>query len=176
MAAEQLKKDIEHVVQRAKEYNWGITTLERRIRESTRPLMVEENDGEPEEPEEPATPVKHHKKEIIGPKERKKPTPWTQEEEAFFVNLVCDFGAQWSHFEQQYGNGELYGRNQTALKDKARNIMRKLIDNDQEEEWLKKFPLWAQVTVGQARRGVHAYQNGKIPQRSKRTHADMLDE
>lgn len=125
--------------------------------------IVEEQ--EQEQDEEEAAPVKHHKNQKIGPKERKRPIPWSQEEEAFLVNIVCKEGAQWSRFETMYGQGPLYGRNQTALKDKARNIMRKIIDNDQEEEWIRRFPLWAQVTVGQARRGVHAYQKGEVPVR-----------
>lgn len=121
-------------------------------------------------------PIKHHKNERIGPTERKKPTAWTDDEQAVLVNLVCEWGAQWAKFEREYGGSKLYGRNQTALKDKARNIMRKIIDNDQEEEWITRYPKWAQVTVGRARRGVHAYQNGKIPVREPEEESDEMVE
>lgn len=96
---------------------------------------------------------------------RKKPNPWTKEEENYLINLISEHGPRWSDFEGSEGRGELFGRNQTAMKDKARNIMRQIIDAGKEKDWLKKFPKWKDVSVGTARRGVHAYQHGPIPER-----------
>lgn len=105
--------------------------------------------------------LKHHPKQ---PKVRKRPTPWNEDEEKFLIKLICDRGPKWSEFERDYSHRELFGRNQTALKDKARNIMRGIIDHGSEEQWLAKYPMWAMVTVGAARRGVHAYE-GRPPAR-----------
>jgi len=107
-------------------------------------------------------PVLHLPKDKLP---RKKPTPWTKEEESCLIDLISKSGTKWSEFESQEGRGRLFGRNQTAMKDKARNIMRQIIDAGKEEEWLDKFPKWKFVSVGTARRGVHAYQHGPIPVR-----------
>jgi hypothetical protein len=102
------------------------------------------------------------------PLKRKKPNPWTREEENCLINLISKHGPRWSDFERIKGRGELFGRNQTAMKDKARNIMRQIIDAGKEEDWLTKFPNWKKVSVGTARRGVHAYQHGPIPERQSK--------
>ncbi len=182
---QQLDKEIMRVVKKARRHSWNRTALEDAFEKALGSLEApavilsddeEEEEEEEELEEEQTTPVRHFKKDRIGPKERKKPIPWTEDDEEFLVDLICKQGAKWAHFETMYSSGKLYGRNQTALKDKARNIMRKIIDNDQEEEWLERFPLWSQVTVGQARRGVHAYQNGKIPpRRVKRSYVEMVE-
>jgi hypothetical protein len=170
-----LEKEINRVIKKARESGWGLETLRRQLEEAT-PARAPARGNEDEEDEvEEVVPIKHHKKERIGPAERKKPTAWSSDEQALLVNLVCEYGAQWSKFERMYGGGRLYGRNQTALKDKARNIMRKIIDNDQEEQWIARYPLWSQVTVGQARRGVHGYQKGKVPVREPdKAFAEMM--
>jgi len=172
----KLEKEIKRVIQKARESGWGLQALRKQLDEVT-PARAPARDNEDEEDEvEEVVPIKHHKKDRIGPKERKKPSVWTDDEQALLVNLVCKYGAQWSKFERLYGGTRLYGRNQTALKDKARNIMRKIIDNDQEEAWITQYPLWAQVTVGQARRGVHAYQNGYVPVREPEKAFDEMVE
>ena len=168
---QKFQKELGRVLEKAKKYPWA-----KRVIQTVIALPEPIGSDVEEEPEEQTTPIKHFKKDRIGPKERKKPIPWAEDEEAFLVELICKQGAKWAHFENLYSGAELFGRNQTALKDKARNIMRKIIDNDQEEEWLTRFPLWAQVTVGQARRGVHAYQKGEIPARPvKRSYAEMVE-
>lgn len=125
-----------------------------RVRARSAAAEEEENEGD-----ELDIPVIHLKKEPI---KRKKAMPWAEREERFLINLVCNEGAKWSSFQKRYAHAELFGRDQTAMKDKARNIKRKIIDSGREEEWIAKYPLWSQVTVGQARRGVHGYE-GKIP-------------
>lgn len=171
---QEFQNDLERVIEKAKNSPWAQKKLQTAIASPRHPRLPSADFEE--EAEEQTTPVRHFKKDSIGPKERKKPVPWSQDEEEFLVDLICKQGAKWSHFESIYSNGELFGRNQTALKDKARNIMRKIIDNDREEEWLRRFPLWAQVTVGQARRGVHGYQKGEIPPRQvKRSYAEMVE-
>jgi hypothetical protein len=99
---------------------------------------------------------------------RKTPVPWSTEEEKLLISLVMKHGARWSQFEGSHGQpgGPLYPRNQTAMKDKARNIMRAIIDNggpNAEKEWLAKYPLWRAVSIGSARRGVHAYEGDGAP-------------
>ena len=141
-----------------------VTALGRHLEEPRQEVLrsAEPDDREEETPE----PVKHYPK---VPKQRKKPVPWTDEEEGFLVKLVADRGPKWSSFEQLYGQDRLYGRDQTALKDKARNIMRKIIDQGGEEEFLRRCPMWRQVTVGSARRGVHGYEPGIVPKRKNKT-------
>ena len=99
------------------------------------------------------------------PKPRKRPAPWSTEEENFLCNLISEHGAKWAKFEGDYGRSELYGRNQTALKDKARNIMRQVVNNGWQEDLYARFPKWREVTVGSGRRGVHAYLDDVIPER-----------
>jgi hypothetical protein len=115
-------------------------------------------------------------------KNRRKPVPWTQEEESFLIKLICKHGPKWSNFETQYAAGDgdkpLRGRNQTALKDKARNIMRNLIENggpNAERKWKARFPMWSLVSVGAARRGVHAYE-GDPPDRPWKRSQISLDD
>lgn len=115
---------------------------------------VEEEAVVVEEEEEPAEPLRHIRKE---PLQRKKRNPWSPDEERFLITAINKHGAKWSFIEAKYAHKELYGRNQTALKDKARNIMRRIIDCGNEEIWLNKYPKWAEVHVGPARRGVHDY-------------------
>ena len=108
-----------------------------------------------EEVEDPIPkPVRHIPKVPII---RKKRNPWSPDEERFLITAVNKHGAKWALIEANHAHGELYGRNQTALKDKARNIMRRIIDCGNEEIWLNKYPKWAEVHVGPARRGVHGY-------------------
>jgi hypothetical protein len=169
----ELEDEITQLVDKLKDTPRGLSRLTQEIQKA----VPAANEGEESEEDDPVEFIRHHKKDKIGPKERKKPAPWTPEEEAVLINSVCKFGPQWSKIETLYGTGRLFGRNQTALKDKARNIMRKIIDNDEEEEWIKRFPNWAQVTVGQARRGVHGYETGKVPDKtSKRSYIEMHDE
>jgi hypothetical protein len=118
-----------------------------------------EDEEEEDEEVEREPPLLHIRKE---PMKRKKAMPWSEREERFLIRIVCEEGPKWSAFQKRYAHGELFGRDQTAIKDKARNIMRKIIDSGREEEWIAKYPLWSQVTVGQARRGVHGYE-GTIP-------------
>jgi hypothetical protein len=166
---QEFREELNHVVEKAQKHPWARKMIKTVFptAESSTMIVSHVDEGE----EEQTTPVKHFKKDRI---ERKKPNPWTEDDEEFLVNLICEQGAKWAHFERLYSDGKLFGRNQTALKDKARNIMRKIIDSDKEEAWLKKYPLWAQVTVGQARRGVHGYQSGEIPARPvKRSYTEM---
>jgi hypothetical protein len=122
----------------------------------------EENVPEGNESVEENVPVYHI---AISPKQRKKRVAWTEEEEKFLVGLITEKGAKWAHFEGLYGNDDLLGRSQTAMKDKARNLMRLVIDGGREKEFLSSYPKWAEVTVGTARRGVHGYEEDKIPVR-----------
>lgn len=129
------------------------------------------------EPESEPEPVRHIRK---VPLSRKKRTPWSEEEERFLIKVISEHGSKWSQFEAKYSRKELFGRNQLALKDKARNIMRRIIDTGNEEIWLKKYPKWAQVSVGAVRRGVHAYddyEDGLPPEKVlKRRHQGIVEE
>jgi hypothetical protein len=149
---------------------WVVTAMERRVEafhEEAR--RVEENDSEREAT--PPAPVMHYK---TIPKNRKKPKPWTEAEEAFLVRLVADEGAKWSSFEARFHLDLLAGRDQTAIKDKARNIKRKIIDQGGEAEFIARCPKWAEVSVGSSRRGVHGYATGKIPERKKKEYLGMV--
>jgi len=164
--------ELDHAVKvlqrRGGDQPWVIDALQRHLEN------LRQNSGEEHGPEGTAEPtfVKHHK---TYEKKRKKKVPWTETEEAFLVNLVAAHGAQWSNFERQYSRTKLFGRDQTAIKDKARNIMRKIIDQDGEEEFLERCPKWREVTVGSARRGVHGYPTGEIPIRKQKEYVDMLE-
>jgi hypothetical protein len=102
------------------------------------------------------------------PKERKQRIPWEKEETEKLFTLVCNHGPKWSLFEQRFSGGTdlLSNRDQGALKDKARNILRAYIQRGQEGALYKKYPRWKLVTAGAARRGVHGYL-GVIPNRRK---------
>jgi hypothetical protein len=149
---------------------WVGVALERHFDNIKDMREVEEDgysDGTPEAPFRP------HLKTWEKP--RKKKVPWLEEEEAFLVQLVAEHGPKWSHFERTHGHGRLFGRDQTAIKDKARNIIRKIIDQGGEAEFIARCPLWSQVTVGSARRGVHGYSPGKIPRRKVKDYMDMVE-
>ena len=152
----------------AKRYAWAMTALERAVEEARGGgSAAAEEAGEEEQGE---ISVNHYRKEV---RPRKKPVPWTEEEEAFLINLISEEGPKWSDFEQFYGNGELFGRDQTAMKDKARNIMRRVIDSGRLEEWYQLHPNWRKVSVGAARRGVHAYEPGTVPIRVHKGKSDI---
>jgi len=168
---EQLENAMELLSRYGADEPWVVTSLERHlqnIKEAAR-----EADEDDDEREQTPIPVKHYK--TLPKVRRKKPTPWNEVEEAFLVQLVAKEGAKWSSFERRYSHTRLIGRDQTAIKDKARNIMRKIIDQDGEEEFLARCPKWAEVTVGNPRRGVHGYEPGKIPKRKEKAYIDMVE-
>ena len=105
--------------------------------------------------------VKHYP---TAGKQRKPRVPWSDAEIEFLIKKIDKVGCQWVYLEQTCsGPGErLYGRDQVAIKDKARNLMRQIINAGNEEEWLARHPRWSAVSVGSGRRGVHAYEGGKI--------------
>ena len=112
-------------------------------------------DEEVRSPSPPSSPVLHIRK---APLKRKQRIPWSEEEERFLIKLINKHGNKWAYFEAKYGRKALFGRNQVALKDKARNILRRIIDSGNEEVWVRKYPKWSEVTVGTTcRRGVHDY-------------------
>ena len=171
---EQLKREVNALLQKAQTIPNGLAELEQALAQATpkrataatatraaeaTPVQLQEDD-----PAEEYQALKHHPKQ---PKVRKRPTPWTEEEEKFLIKLICERGPTWSEFEKEHSQRELIGRDQTALKDKARNIMRSIIDHGSEEEWLEKYPMWRGVTVGQARRGVHGYDGPPPPRNVK---------
>lgn len=144
------------------------------LQEELRIAQEEERhiEQEEDEQEEDRVPTMHIAKK---PKKRKDRVAWTEDEETFLANLIAARGPTWTVFETKYGRTRLAGRSQTAMKDKARNMMRAVIDNGEEEEFIRKYPKWAQVSVGQSRRGVHAYE-GEIPDRRiKRRALALLD-
>jgi hypothetical protein len=177
MTARRYKSLLNIVLGEAPNFGWAPLAIKKGL-EHIRGRSAQEEEEEDEEdeeyePEVPEVPVQHLRKE---PVKRKKPVPWSEEEERFLINTICAEGAKWSNFQKRFARKELYGRDQTAIKDKARNIMRKIIDSGREEEWIAKYPLWSQVTVGQARRGVHGY-DGKIPLvNPKQVYAEMLQD
>lgn len=161
---EKIRAQMAELIRRARSVPQGLTAIEAAVREviprnqqRTRhgdPVAQDENEYQPEDSdeEEEQEPVLHFKK---FPKQRKRPIPWTREEEQFLINRITKHGPKWSAFSKKYGTNRLFGRDQTALKDKARNIMRNIIDQGNEEQWLRLHPMWRKVTVGAARRGVH---------------------
>ena len=89
----------------------------------------------------------------------RKRVPWSDYEVKTLIKAVALHGSQWSTIEGQYRNN-FVSRDQVALKDKARNMMRSIIDRQGDEgvaQWYRKYPRWREVTVGAARRGVHSY-------------------
>jgi hypothetical protein len=169
------------VVEHAKQFPNGLQELEHMLNQ-TRPALLPptlsgqinmmDQDDDNDAPIEIYRALKYHPKQV---KQRKRPIPWTEEEEQFLIKKVCNHGAKWSLFEQNFSTTALYGRNQTALKDKARNIMRCIIDSGEEQNWIAKFPKWAEVTVGQARRGVHSYE-GNPPERQRPGYLELMNE
>jgi hypothetical protein len=181
----QIAKQFDEVVHQASQIPGGWQLLQKKIREAD--VGNEDEEEEEEEDEETAAAnaaereaaeveaaaqaAREYKSIIHLPtqrKIRKKPVPWSDEEEGLLIGLVSKNGARWAQFEGSHGQpgGPLYPRNQTAMKDKARNIMRAIIDNGgpkAEKEWLTKYPLWRAVSVGSARRGVHAYEGDGAP-------------
>jgi hypothetical protein len=112
----------------------------------------------------------------LKPKPRKPREPWTEDEERFLIGLICTQGKRWAKFEQdhgEHGDGRLYGRDQVAIKDKARNILRRIINVGGEEELYARYPRWKGVSVGAARRGVHGYM-GTIPDLRPKEVLEML--
>jgi len=170
------------LIAKAKATTGGLQTLQQRLREEVQPTR-DRGEEEEEEEEEVVVVVEEAEEDreehyLHLPKDkivrRKKPTPWSKEEENFLIDLICKDGPLWSTFEERYGHGMLSGRNQTAMKDKARNIMRAIINQGKEEEWINEYPLWKRVSVGAARRGVHGYRPGEIPVRSETTYNEWL--
>jgi len=160
---EKIRAQMAELIRRARSVPQGLTAIEAAVREvipqkqqeETRHVDLvsrDESEYPPEHEEEEQEPVLHFKK---FPKQRKRPVPWTREEEQFLINRITKHGPKWSSFSKKYGTNRLFGRDQTALKDKARNIMRNIIDQGNEERWLRLHPKWMKVTVGAARRGVH---------------------
>ena len=166
---EELRAALHLLARHGADKPWLVTAMERRVEAFHEARQVEENDAEREAT--PPSPVKHYK---TIPKIRKKPKPWTEAEEEFLVQLVANEGAKWSSFEARFHLDFMPGRDQTAIKDKARNIMRKIIDQGGEAEFIARCPKWAEVTVGSSRRGVHGYENGKIPKRKEKAYLDMV--
>jgi hypothetical protein len=162
-----LSQQIKAVIERAKDYDDGLPELQRSLAQAIGVRRVDQGrhdeEEEVEESAEEYEPVLHH---ANAPKKRKTPVKWTAEEEKFLANLIKKDGARWSHFEKNYGQKELFGRSQTAMKDKARNMMRDIINSGREKQFLQLFPKFAEVTVGQARRGVHAYVGNHVPVRN----------
>jgi len=155
------------LIAKAKTTTGGLQILQQRLQEGSPPPRNrgdEEEEEEREEEEEDEYVLHLPTDKIVG---RKKPIPWTKEEEKFLIDLICKHGPLWSKFEQYHAHGTLSGRNQTAMKDKARNIMRAIINQGNEAEWISRYPKWKGVSVGTARRGVHAYGPGEIPVRPK---------
>jgi hypothetical protein len=152
--------------------DWVAVALERRLKainEARR--QANEDAGELEATPEPSF-VKHYP---TIPKPRKERLPWTEDEESFLVQLVAKRGARWSEFETLYSDNRLFNRDQTAIKDKARNIIRKIIDQGGADEFYERCPKWREVTVGSSRRGVHGYKPGQIPKRKKKAYIDMVE-
>jgi len=158
-ALNEIRKRLEDIVALAKENPQIMDTLQEvidgsvprassgRVRRTPRRRSQRRETESP-----PPEPIFHIPK---GPKSRKRPVPWTDEEERFLIDRVSKHGPKWSAFAKKYSGSRLVGRDQTALKDKARNIMLKKIEEGMEEEWLREHPMWAKVTVGSLRRGVH---------------------
>jgi hypothetical protein len=122
--------------------------------EDERPQEDEEGSEVQEVEQPPNSPTYHLEK---WPQKRKAPEKWTDKETTFLTIQIAKFGPKWSDLARMYGGpgGELAGRDQTALKDKARNIMRLIIEEGKERQWYKEFPMWQKVSVGSSRRGVH---------------------
>jgi len=177
---EQLKREADALLRKAQSIPNGLNEIQRVLKKvgparvpATATPAAELRDS-PDPDYDPATDyqaLKHHPK---VPKVRKRPTPWSEDEEKFLIKLICGRGPKWSEFETDYSHRELFGRNQTALKDKARNIMRGIIDSGSEEQWLEKYPMWARVTVGAARRGVHAYEGRPPAKDTQPRYEEML--
>ena len=158
-----MTQQIKDVIERAKDYEDGLPEVQRSLAQA---IAVERVDqGRQYEEEEVEEPVLHH---ANSPKKRKKLVKWKAEEEKFLVHLIKENGARWSFFEKKYGQRQLFGRSQTAMKDKARNMMRILVNSGREKEFLQFFPKFAEVTVGRARRGVHAYEGNQVPVRESK--------
>jgi hypothetical protein len=143
---------------------WVVSSLEKQVNHLKQSQQALEEEEEAEEPGSPVH-VKHHP---TFPKQRKRPVPWSEAEESFLVKLISEKGTTWAEFERDYGRNRLFNRDQTAIKDKARNMMRKIIDEGNEEEFLERCPKWRQVTVGSSRRGVHGYSGGNLPKVTKK--------
>lgn len=177
---EQLKREADVLLRKARSLPSGLNEIQHvlekaglaRVPATATPAAQPTDSPDPDyDPAADYQALKHHPK---LPKVRKQPIPWNEDEEKFLIKLICERGPKWSEFESDYSHRELFGRNQTALKDKARNIMRGIINHGSEEQWLKKYPMWAKVTVGAARRGVHAYED-RLPVRDTRPgYEDML--
>jgi hypothetical protein len=172
-----LSQQIGEIIERAKDYDDGLAELQQSLSQAIGVERVDRRRQDEEEVEESAEedePVLHH---ATDPKKRKKPVKWTEAEEEFLTGLIRKNGARWSYFEREYGQKELFGRSQTAMKDKARNMMRQIVDSGKEKEFLGYFPKWAEVTVGSARRGVHAYEGNVVPVRKMKSHLELeMDE
>jgi hypothetical protein len=153
----ELIEEMDVLLEKANGTMGGLAALHDRIRaDISRPHGRKEHERDNDEY------VPHLVKDV---KVRKKARPWSQEEEDFLIDLICTRGTEWSKFEVEFGRTKLYGRNQVAMKDKARNIMRAIINEGMEEEWVSEYENWKNVSVGSARRGVHAYQDDEIPKR-----------
>jgi hypothetical protein len=170
-----LTLQIGEIIERAKDYDDGLAELQQSLAQAMEGERVDQGrqdeEEEVDEPDEENEPVLHH---AVEPKKRKKSVPWKEDEERFLSKLIKEHGAKWSYFELHYGQDDLYGRSQTAMKDKARNMMRLIVNSGTEKEFLQRFPKWAEVTVGLARRGVHAYEGNEIPVRKLKSHLQLI--
>ena len=151
---DELREDFNEVLKKARTVGNGLDVLEQAVDAAKRGAEEDEIDAQFE--------TIDHLPKI--PKVRKKRNPWSQQEERALVRAINKYGCQWSVIEQSSRSTDLADRDQTALKDKARNMMRAIIDSGKEKAWLEKYPNWAKVTIGNTRRGVHAYE-GVIPDR-----------
>jgi hypothetical protein len=129
-------------------------------------------------PREPSPPAELPLPTVHAPKERRmrKPrNPWTLEEEAFLIDRIAKHGCKWAAFAKKYKDDRLKDRDQTALKDKARNIRLRWIEEGVEEEMINRFPNWAYVTVGSQRRGVHRLEEQGLTQEERDRLAYLSD-
>lgn len=153
------------LIDNAQQYEWGIRAIEKALKETQERSRATDGEEPDKEEMDESPKFKYFPKE---PRPRKQRIPWESDEEETLVNAVDIDGPQWAKIESMYGRSKLYGRDQIAIKDKARNIMRRIIDSGHQEEWYEKHPNWRGVPAGNGRRGVHGYEPGIIPKKKKK--------
>ena len=153
------------LVENAQHYEWGINAIERALKATRERSRAVDREGPDREEMDEKPQLKHFPKE---PRPRKRRVPWEPDEEKTLLNAIDKYGPKWADIEAKYGRSKLYGRDQMAIKDKARNIMRRIVDSGHEDDWYQRHPNWAGVTVGNARRGVHGYEPGIVPKKRKK--------